>query len=652
MSAPLSYALSLATRGFTAPMGVAKGALSGFKSVASGTVGVLTRVVAPLAALTSGAALAATAFKSLSVASDMEQTTVGLSSLIGSMKETKKLLGEVKTLSASTPFEFPELAKSTRSLIAMDVAVDKIPSTLKRIGDVASGVQAPISELSLLYGRAKNDGVLYTETLNQLNDRGIPVFTELGKIMGKSNVEIKKMASDGKITFPLLEQSFINLTKEGGKFHGMMAAQSETNAGLLSTLKDGFTDLMLTVGTPINDALKPILKDAIGLVKRVGLGLSGVVDIAKAAIAQGRLGELLSIGLQIGLKEAANYGVSTFIFMGEMLFKSLHFAFKQSVTLFTGGFNESFKNIATGLVQVLAGLGQMILSKLGSPFRTVAAYFQAGLAKAINFLLAELGSTKLGEFLGIHVEHQDFDDLLAESKKAMDPSSLMGQGKKNIDEGIGTMGKGFGDLFKKNFEIAKEVLKGTKFEKINLFDLKKDKAAMKELSETLSPEGLAKVMQAMEGSSQGLSDAATKTQKATASAAGLSNALAKANAPKAEKEKKDKEDKQKNGGRKRSRLYSAAESLSRRFSRQSGADKGTFSDFIKGSHGNRSTVRDFAKKNNISFSKALAQLQRGSTAAGKQRPGKKGAARDTQTPIDTLGVLKRIDGRLDNLALA
>jgi len=201
----------------------------------------------------------------LSVASEMETTQTAFKTMLGSAGAMMETLGEIKKLAMSTPFEFPELANAGRMLLAFGEAAKDIPDTLRRIGDVSAAISAPIGEIAEIYGKARTQGQLFAEDINQLTGRGIPIIRELAKVLGQPESAIKKLAEEGKITFPLLDQAFRNLTGSGGQFFNMMAEQAKTSAGLWSTLKDGVNELFLAMGTPLNDAIKPVLEDAIGL---------------------------------------------------------------------------------------------------------------------------------------------------------------------------------------------------------------------------------------------------------------------------------------------------------------------------------------------------------------------------------------------------
>ena len=180
---------------------------------------------------------------SLSVASAMETTQTAFKTMLGSSGAMLETLGEIKKLAMSTPFEFPELANAGKMLLAFGEAAKDIPDTLRRIGDVSSAIAAPIGEIAEIYGKARTQGQLFAEDINQLTGRGIPIIREFAKILGLPEGAIKKLAEEGKITFPLLDQAFRNLTGNGGQFFNMMAEQAKTSAGLWSTLKDGVNEL-------------------------------------------------------------------------------------------------------------------------------------------------------------------------------------------------------------------------------------------------------------------------------------------------------------------------------------------------------------------------------------------------------------------------
>ncbi|MFA5432302.1 MAG: hypothetical protein WC319_05450, partial [Candidatus Paceibacterota bacterium] len=88
-------------------------------------------------------------------AGEMEQTTVAFTTMLKSADKAETLLSELKVFAQTTPFEFNEIAQASKKLLAFGVNAEDIEKTLRRLGDVSSGIGAPISEIAELYGKAK-----------------------------------------------------------------------------------------------------------------------------------------------------------------------------------------------------------------------------------------------------------------------------------------------------------------------------------------------------------------------------------------------------------------------------------------------------------------------------------------------------------------
>ena len=239
---------------------------SGIGKASSG-IAIAAVNAAKLGVAISSAGAAAGLFKGVKLAADMQSTAVAFETMLGSAESAQKVLGQLQKLGAETPFEFPELAGAGRMLLAFGESADTVAETLRRVGDVSSGVMAPIGEIAELYGKARVQGTLFSEDINQLTGRGIPIIQEFAKQMGVSQGEVKKLASEGKITFPMLEAAFVSLTSNGGQFFGMMEKQSKTFNGVWSTLMDSINMGLADIGKPIMEALIPGMN---ALIEKIG----------------------------------------------------------------------------------------------------------------------------------------------------------------------------------------------------------------------------------------------------------------------------------------------------------------------------------------------------------------------------------------------
>ena len=209
-----------------------------------------------------------------------EQLETAFSTLLGGADKAKAVLSDLRDFGASTPFEFPGIADSAKKLISFGFAQEQLLPTLNNLGDVAAGLNIPFSDLSEIYGKARVQGTIFSEDINQLAGRGIPIFDELAGVMGVTAGEVKGLASKGKIGFGELEKAFQNMTGEGGRFSGMMAAQSQTAGGLISTLRDNVNLKLGQIGAGLFKVfdVKGLIGNAIGIIQGVGPTLDWLID--------------------------------------------------------------------------------------------------------------------------------------------------------------------------------------------------------------------------------------------------------------------------------------------------------------------------------------------------------------------------------------
>lgn len=209
----LAVKLSLSTAQFTGGLGTAAKSVGGFTSSIAGFAAKTALAGVALAGVGSiGAGLAF----GVKIAAEAEQAAVAFRVLLGSEEAAKKTLADITSFAASTPFQLPELRDAARSLAAFGLSADQIVPNLKMLGDIAAGTNQPIGELAEIFGKAKVQGRLFMEDINQLTGRGIPVITELAKVFGVPASSIRKMVEDGKINFSHLQQAMVNMTTAAG----------------------------------------------------------------------------------------------------------------------------------------------------------------------------------------------------------------------------------------------------------------------------------------------------------------------------------------------------------------------------------------------------------------------------------------------------
>lgn len=219
---------------------------------------------------------------SVKLAADFESQLASFTTLTKNAEQAKSLLNDLQKFSDVTPFEPGPLQDSARSLLAFNIQSGELIPTLRRIGDVASGINEPIGEIAEIYGKAKVQGRLFMEDINQLTGRGINVIGELAKQFGVAESEVRELVSSGQVNFSHLEQSFKSLTDAGGQFAGGMAAKSKTIWGLWSTLTGSIKTKLKELGIAIaeNVNFAKLLKMTTNVVRSLGW----LVDVVGFAI--------------------------------------------------------------------------------------------------------------------------------------------------------------------------------------------------------------------------------------------------------------------------------------------------------------------------------------------------------------------------------
>lgn len=168
-----------------------------FKSVAGG----LSRIQASGANIVTAFAGVATALGAvggvgLKMASEFEQTSVAFRTMVGDAEQAGALLTQLSKFAAETPFEFPEIATAGKQLMAFGTSAGDITGQLKMLGDLASGLGVPLSQLTYAFGQVQVSGKLMGGDLMQFTNAGVPLIAELSRVLGVSQGAVKDMVSE------------------------------------------------------------------------------------------------------------------------------------------------------------------------------------------------------------------------------------------------------------------------------------------------------------------------------------------------------------------------------------------------------------------------------------------------------------------------
>ena len=218
--------------------------------------------------------------KLYSVRGEFQQLEISFKTMLGSGEQANELLAQLAQTAASTPFDLQGIASSAKNMLAYGFAADQVNETIVRLGNVAAGLSQPLGDIVYLYGSLRASGRVTNIDIRQFANRGIPIYEELAKVLGKSVSEINSLVSAGKVGFPDIEQAFQNMTNKGGKFYNLMQAQSESLTGQISNLQDNIDMMFNELGKASEGVLSSGVKAVAYLVEnyeKIGKVIAGLI---------------------------------------------------------------------------------------------------------------------------------------------------------------------------------------------------------------------------------------------------------------------------------------------------------------------------------------------------------------------------------------
>lgn len=223
-----------------------------------------------IAAKAIGGLLTAAAAKSFidqvgRIRGEFQQLEISFSTMLGSEEKAMGLMNQLTRTAARTPFDLTGVATGAKQLLAYGFDLERVNSELIMLGDIASGVGAPLTDLVYLYGTLRASGRVMTVDIRQFAGRGIPIYEELSKVLKVSVTELQKMVTAGKVGFADVQKAFQNMTSEGGKFNNLMEKQSQSIVGLKSNLKDAIDMAENDLGKKLQGTMQKALQGAIDL---------------------------------------------------------------------------------------------------------------------------------------------------------------------------------------------------------------------------------------------------------------------------------------------------------------------------------------------------------------------------------------------------
>lgn len=211
-----------------------------------------------------------------------QQLEIAFSTMLRSSTQAQTLMDRLIDTAAKTPFDLQGIASSAKQMLAYGSTVDTVVDELVMLGNVASGVGAPLSEIAYLYGTLRTQGRAYTMDIRQFAGRGIPIYEELSKVLGVTKDKVSELVTEGKVGFPEVEKAFQNMTSSAGIYYNLMQEQSKSLTGMISNMEDAWDSMLNEIGRSNQDTFASIIGGATSLIENYDKILNVVKTIAIA----------------------------------------------------------------------------------------------------------------------------------------------------------------------------------------------------------------------------------------------------------------------------------------------------------------------------------------------------------------------------------
>lgn len=242
--------------------------LGGFFKSAGGAMG---------AAVVAGAAAAGGALLTLggvigkvgiSYNSMMENSAVAWETLLGTQKEAKTMLEDIGKFAKNTQFETQQVDMMAKYMHNAGLEGKALFDELTKVADISGAFNIPAheaQELTRQMSQVRQAGLAYTEDLNVLQDRGIPIYKAISEQLGINVADVKKLASEGKLTSDIYLKAFDKIAKG---VEGSSEKQSKTFTGMISTLKDNLTMISGELMKGAFERMKGTLENIMPIIER------------------------------------------------------------------------------------------------------------------------------------------------------------------------------------------------------------------------------------------------------------------------------------------------------------------------------------------------------------------------------------------------
>ena len=220
-----------------------------------------------------------------------ENTEKTLGGLYGSTSKATDMMGRLKDIAKGSPIDLSAYSKGAETMAYMGVEGEQAQKILENVGaavTAAGGSGEEMGRASDAMLKMVNAGKVQLDTLNQLSEAGVPIFSGLSKHFGVSIAEVRDMVTAGKVGMDDVLAVTENAT--GKTFQQMKKASDEVSKSFGNQWKIAKDQVVVALG----ENMVPLMEKMAPLIGKAGENIAGFIDnFAKGEGSAGLLRDAL-----------------------------------------------------------------------------------------------------------------------------------------------------------------------------------------------------------------------------------------------------------------------------------------------------------------------------------------------------------------------
>ena len=321
----------------------------------------------------------------------LEQSTVAWTTLLGTQEQAKDMIDQISTYAAKTPFSKMGVDEMAKQLHNAGFAGEDLFAQLTKFGNMGGAFaiqEDSLKEMVRQYAQVQMAGTAYTEDLNILQDRGVPIYKALAETLGVTVGEVKKFASEGKISADIYNQAIDSIASTT---EGAMEAQSRTFSGMMSTLSDNLSTLAGLLTNDLFNALTSVLATVLPLIESFVMAYKETGSLGEAFTALVPILESMGVNIQ-ALQEVWSVFSTIFSEIYNTFIAPVFDGFREMITDAGEKFTQnttSMQNIFTLLGQVLTDVYNSVILPVWNLFMDIVFtawdFFNENISNIMNY---------------------------------------------------------------------------------------------------------------------------------------------------------------------------------------------------------------------------------------------------------------------------